>query len=553
MTVDAPVVIAGAGPTGVAVATLLGQHGVPSIVIERHHDIYPLPRAVHVDDEVFRILQQLGVGDAFRTVSQPGLGLRLVDSRHRVLAQFDRVSLDEHLFPQANMFDLPDLERLMRHNLDSYPRVTLLSGVELAAVHQGADQVVVTVTDEDGRTREITSQFLLGCDGATSVVRHAMGSSLVQLGFEQRWLVLDIRCPVEFNDWDGVHQVCDTHRAGTFMRIGRDRYRWEFQLLDGEGPDEFRDLAAMRKLIDPWASSLDDADLEVIRCVEYTFRAEVTDRWRRERIMILGDAAHLTPPFIGQGLGAGLRDAMNLAWKVAAVVDGADDALLDTYELERKPHATGLVNTAKMVGVAMTGGGRVADALRHLVLPRARLVPGLGSAVVGSATPALRPGPLVTRKSAGRLRGSLLPVCELTSDEGVSTIDAQLGVGWGLVVNRPIREDDRALADSLDAGLVSIDRGSSGRGCAELRRRFDHHKVEVVLVRPDRVVLAAGRTAKDIQRRIPALVSMDSSSSQGGPFADGGSNRERGDTAASRTLTRSFRRLKWCRGRRFLW
>jgi len=507
MTVDAPVVVAGAGPTGVAVATLLGQHGVPSIVIERHHDVYPLPRAVHVDDEVFRIVAQLGVGEAFRAVSQPGLGLRLVDRGHRVLAQFDRTALDDHLFPQANMFDLPDLERLMRRNLDNHPEVTLLSGVELTAVHQGADRVAVTVTDEDGDTREITSQFLLGCDGANSLVRRAIGSSLVQLGFEQRWLVLDIRCPVEFDDWDGVHQVCDTHRAGTFMRIGRDRYRWEFQLLDGEGPDEFRDTAALRRLIDPWASSVDDDDLEVIRCVEYTFRAEIADRWRRSRVVILGDAAHLTPPFIGQGMGAGLRDAMNLAWKVAAVVDGADEALLDTYELERKPHATGLVKTAKVVGVAMTGGGRVADALRHLVLPRARFVPGLGRAVVNSATPALRPGPLVTRRSAGELRGTLLPVCELSTDEGMTIIDAQLGAGWGLVLNRPIRQDDRALADSLDAGLVSIDRASSGRGCAGLRRLFDHHGVQAVLVRPDRVVLAAGRTAEDIAQRIPALVS----------------------------------------------
>lgn len=508
MTTDAPVVIAGAGPTGVAVATLLGQYGVSSIVVERHHDIYQLPRAVHLDDEVFRILQQLGVGDEFRAVSQPGLGLRLVDSRHRILAQFDRAPLDEHLFPQANMFDQPDLERLMRRNLDGYPQVTLLTGMELSAVHQGDHGVTGTVTDEDGHTREITSLFLLGCDGAHSSVRHAMGSSLVQLGFEQRWLVLDIRCPVEIDDWDGVHQVCDTHRAGTFMRIGRERYRWEFQLLDGEGPDEFRDVAALRGLIDPWVSSVDDADLKVIRCVEYTFRAEIADRWRHNRIMVLGDAAHLTPPFIGQGLGTGLRDAMNLAWKVAAVVHGADDALLDTYELERKPHATDLVKTAKMVGVAMTGGGRVADALRHLVLPRARSIPGLGSAVVNSATPVLQRGPLVTRKTAGELRGSLLPVCELSTDEGMSIIDVQLGAGWGLVVNRPIRQDDRELASSLDAGLVSIGRASAGRGCAGLRRLFHHHKVEAILVRPDRVVFAAGRTAQDIERRIAAFAAL---------------------------------------------
>ena len=164
---------------------------------------------------------------------------------------------------------------------------------------------------------------MLGCDGANSIVRAAIGATMRDLSFEQRWLVVDVATDADLDQWDGVHQVCDPVRAGTYMRIGPTRYRWEFRLLPGETADDFRNLAGTEAADRPVdLAACDHDELELIRVTEYTFRAQIADRWRRGNIFLLGDAAHLTPPFIGQGLGAGLRDAMNLAWKLAGVIAG---------------------------------------------------------------------------------------------------------------------------------------------------------------------------------------------------------------------------------------
>ena len=177
-------------------------------------------------------------------------------------------------------------------------------------------------------------------------MRGQIGSTMRDLKFEQRWLVVDVATDADLHQWEGVHQVCDPVRAGTYMRIGETRYRWEFRLLAGESAEDFRTSAALRSLIEPWTAGVSDDDSDLLRVAEYTFRAQIADRWRRGNVFLLGDAAHLTPPFIGQGMGAGLRDAMNLAWKLAGVLTGAlAPNLLDTYERERKPHARQMIGS----------------------------------------------------------------------------------------------------------------------------------------------------------------------------------------------------------------
>ncbi len=485
-----PVVVIGAGPTGVAAATLLAQYGVDSVVIERHQDIYPLPRAVHLDDEVHRILDALGVATQFRSVSQPGRGLRLVDRDLKVLAQFDR-GVAEDGIPQASMFDQPDLERLLRTNLEKYPEVELMSGTELLGLEQDEAHVVVHAKDSRGNPIELTADYVLGCDGANSLVREAMGSRTCDLGFEQRWLVIDLKCSVQFDDWDGVHQVCDTHRAGTYMRIGPDRFRWEFQLQEGETPADFGSLAELRSLLDAWVGDVADKDLEIIRVVEYTFRAMVADRWRKGRMFILGDAAHLTPPFIGQGMGAGLRDAFNLSWKLADVIHGRRaDALLDTYQAERKRHVRGLIRKAVLIGSAMTGGRRMATGLRRVILPRIHHLPGMRRLVLSSATPRLRRSALVRRRSAGSAAGSLVP----------QFFDEMLGARAGLLILGPVGQEDHALAGEL--GVVAT--------CAEPTEAsvswFKALGASAVLVRPDRVVAATGGSSAAVRRRLPTVL-----------------------------------------------
>lgn len=483
-----PVVIVGAGPTGVTAATLLAQHGVDSLVLDRWPDVYPQPRAVHLDDEIYRVIARLGMADEFATISRPTLGLRLVDNRFRVLGEFHREpSQSSNGFPQANMFDQPEFEALLRANLKRYPNAQLRGNAEVTAIRDVPGGARVTFSDRtDGRVHHVDADYVLGCDGANSVVRAETGSAMQDLKFEQRWLVVDVASDSDLHQWDGVHQVCDPVRAGTYMRIGPGRYRWEFRLLDGETADHFGTLETLRPLIASWVAEVADSEMTLLRVTEYTFRAQIADRWRRGNVFLLGDAAHLTPPFIGQGLGAGMRDAANLAWKIAGVHNGTLDAgVLDSYERERKPHTRHMIRLALAVGWAMTGGGRLGNAARRVLLPRLRLIPGLRDKVVDSRTPALRASALVCKsRPGGRLAGTLCPNPLLPNGQ---RLDAVIGAGFALITTSEPGAGDRALLERRGVVVVAAQPG----GALEAWLRGGH--ATAALVRPDRTVMRAGR------------------------------------------------------------
>jgi 3-(3-hydroxy-phenyl)propionate hydroxylase len=481
-----PVVIVGAGPTGVTVATLLAQYGVRCLVLDRWPGVYPQPRAVHLDDEIYRVIARLGIADEFAAISRPTLGLRLLDQRLRVLAEFTRdTSRSDNGFPQANMFDQPELEALLRANLQRYPNAQLRGDAEVIAVADRDGQVSVTFSDRiSGQLHEVHADYLLGCDGANSMVRAQIGSQIRDLGFEQRWLVVDIATDTDLRQWEGVHQVCDPVRAGTYMRIGSARYRWEFQLLGGESADDFATLAALRPLIAPWTIDVPDGELTLLRVTEYTFRAQIVDRWRRGNTFILGDAAHLTPPFIGQGMGAGMRDAMNLAWKIAAVCNGTlPPEVLESYEQERKPHTLQMIRLALNVGRAMTKGGRLGNLIRRIVLPRLRLIPGLHALVVDSTTPPLHSSPLVCKSSRRRqLAGTLCPNPLLP--EGHRFDDALGGKFAIITASRPGAADHTALR-RLGVAVLVTESGST------LHTWLRRGRATAAIVCPDRTVMRA--------------------------------------------------------------
>lgn len=503
MNTDVPVAVIGAGPTGVTVATLLAQYGIDCVVLDRWPTVYAQPRAVHLDDEVYRILDRVGVADAFAAISRPALGLRLLDRRLRPLAEFQRDSAGgPHGHPQANMFDQPELEALLRANLVHHPRVRLLGDVEVTDLAQDGDGPVrITAIDRThGEQLTVTAAYVLGCDGANSLVRNRIGSNMCDLRFEQRWLVVDIATSTELGQWEGVHQVCDPHRAGTYMRIGPTRYRWEFRLLPDESADDFASISALRPLIAPWTERVDDADLDLVRVTEYTFRAQLADRWRSRNVFLLGDAAHLTPPFIGQGMGAGLRDAMNLAWKLAGVLTGdLPEAVLDTYELERKPHARRMIGLALNVGRAMTAGGELGNFARSFVVPRIRLLPGLRSKVLDSTTPALDAGVLVERsRMPGRLGGRLCPNAPLPDGR---RLDDALGSGFALVTRVPLTAAQRDAVGARGARVHVSEPGSA------LANWLRSGHATAAIVRPDHTVLRAGRDLSALCRAMPTFSS----------------------------------------------
>jgi len=474
------VVIIGAGPTGATAAIMLAQRGIGCLVLDRYAEVYPMPRAVHFDDEVFRVFAGLGIADRVRAISRPAVGMRLVDRRLRTLAEFTRdPGAGEQGFPQANMFDQPELERLLRERLAELPGIELRGGVEVHTLEQipgGRAPVRVRYRDlVSGIEREVWADAVLACDGANSGTRTAIGARLEDLGFAQRWLVVDVHSPEPLHTYAGVQQVCDHERAGTFMMVTPGRYRWEFRMRPGERAEDLSD-AQVFDLIGPWLGGVDRAKLTVLRRTSYTFRGAVADRWRDRRVFLLGDAAHLTPPFIGQGMCAGIRDAANLAWKLALVLTGhAGERLLDTYESERRPYARRVVRMAILIGWMMTGGSARTAALRRATLRTVTRLPGAERKALTIAWPAFRPGALVA--AGNRAAGRITAQPRLRDGR---LLDEVLGSGFAIIYRGPAR---RCLTE---LGATTLDAGAD----PALAALLDAAGTDALLLRPDRVVAA---------------------------------------------------------------
>jgi 3-(3-hydroxy-phenyl)propionate hydroxylase len=525
--VQHPVIVVGAGPVGCTAALLLADYGIPVTLLERHTQPHPLPRAVHLDDEVARILGRISVSEGFLARSRPGSGLRLLDARHRVMAEFSRdQEAGVHGFPQANMFHQPDLEQLLFARVGEQPLIDCRRGAEVCGLEgtasplTGAPVRVCALVAEEPQT--FTGSVVLGCDGANSSIRELTGIPMEDLGFTERWLVVDIRVEGGLDTWDGVEQVCDPARAATFMQVTGDRYRWEFRLLDGEDEACLTTPEALGALLRPWTGRGDVAGLEITRSTSYTFRARLADQFQAGRVFLLGDAAHLTPPFIGQGLAAGLRDADNLTWKLADVLTGRADAdLLATYDTERRPHARAMVQKAVRVGWAMTGGQDRAAAVRRVALAAAVRSKHVREAMASTATPrlktgAMQPAPrLLPSGIPAALRpGGLIPNPLVSADDGTPLrLDAILA---GRTAVLTARRPSPALTGFCRRHGLALVRISSTPGTqapggpgthqdsewTDVRlangtppagmRALTAHPALTVIVRPDRVIAAAG-------------------------------------------------------------
>jgi 3-(3-hydroxy-phenyl)propionate hydroxylase len=520
--VQEPVIVVGAGPVGCTAALLLAGYGIPVTLLERHAQPHPLPRAVHLDDEVARVLGRIGVSEGFLARSRPGSGLRLLDARHRVMAEFSRdQKAGAHGFPQANMFHQPDLEQLLFARVGEQPLIDFRRGAEVCGLEGTASPLtaapvrVRALVAEEPQT--FTGTVVLGCDGANSSIRELTGIPMEDLGFTERWLVVDVRAEGGLDTWDGVEQICDPARAATFMQVTGDRYRWEFRLLDGEDEACLITPAALGELLRPWTGRGDLAGLEVVRSASYTFRARLADSFQAGRVFLLGDAAHLTPPFIGQGLAAGLRDADNLTWKLVEVLTGRADAdLLASYDTERRPHARAMVKKAVRVGWAMTGGQDRAAAVRRVALAAAVRSKHVREAMASTATPRLKTGAM---QPAPRLRpsgipaalrpGGLIPNPLVLARDGTPVrLDAILDGRTAVLTARPPESGLVELCHRHDLVLMRISASGTGAPAdpnadwADVRladgtppaalRALATHPALTVVVRPDRVIAAAG-------------------------------------------------------------
>ena len=386
------VAIVGYGPVGATLANLLDRLGLSVTIVEREAGVYHLARAGHFDAEVMRVFQSVGLADAIEPDTGVSTGMRFVDACGATLMEWKRGGAPG---PQGwvsdYMFHQPTLERRLRAGLEGSPRVEARLQCDVWAVEDRGDHVLLKAEDTvRSAPVEIRARWVVGCDGARSLVRRTIGSSHVDLGFRQRWLVVDVQERRELGIPLVSIQQCDPERPMYAGSTAHGMHRWEVMVKDDDDATTITRHDRVWDFIERSVRPIRREDGEITRAVTYTFESLIAEGWRRGRLLIAGDAAHRTPPFLGQGMCAGIRDAANLAWKLAAVCRGrADPALLDTYESERRPHVEAFIRGAIGAGefIQMSDPVKVAerdrmlrDSPRPFAPPDPALGPGLGDA-----------------------------------------------------------------------------------------------------------------------------------------------------------------------------
>ena len=456
MTDSGPeVAVIGYGPVGATLANLLGVAGIETCVYERSTEPYPLPRACHLDAEVMRIFQNVGLGDEMAALVEPSRGMLFVDTAGNTLFDYEDFVRDPILgWHEDYVFIQPELDAALRAGASRFDCVDVRLGVE--------------VSD----WRELPARWVVACDGAHSVSRRLAGIDFADLGYDQRWLVIDVMLSRAVDLPDIICQVCDSRRPATFVPSARNHRRWEFRLSEDESDEQAGDPQNVWRLLGPW---LRPGDGEVVRAAVYDFHATVAETWWQGRLLLAGDAAHQMPPFMGQGMCSGIRDAANLAWKLRAVLrDGAPEDLLDSYEVERRPHVERCIELS-------IEAGRLLD---EPVFPEpdtddgerwSRLPPLTGLfQQTGDAEPPFPVGHQARQ-----------PTVEV--DGRRCLLDDIAGPGWYLVSDGPA--GGGGLARVLDVTRLGDPDGW-------LRRLLGG--ASAVLIRPDRYVYGTAATAADV-------------------------------------------------------
>lgn len=461
---DCDVLIVGGGPTGITLALLLARRGVRVIVAEKEADIYPLPRAAHLDHEIIRILQECGVADEVMATSRHTARYDFLTADGQILLRFEGTDrIGPGGWPSANMIHQPSVEAALRRELASFANAQLLSACECLSFSEDAEGITARLAAPDGE-RTIRARYLVGADGARSPVRHAAGIAMDDLGFEEPWLVIDTQVLDYARLPDCNLQICDPARPTTCVLMGEGRHRWEFMILPGEDADQLACDDSIARLLEPWDVA---GAVTLERKAVYTFRARIAHQWRKGRVLLAGDAAHQTPPFAGQGMGSGLRDAANIAWKLDAVLrHGAGDALLDTYQSEREPNLRAMIQMAVMMGQTVCITDPAAAAARDVQMLAARAA---GHSPDGAVEyPPISSGTILAG-SAGA--GSYFP----QPVTAAARLDDVLGSGHWLITR------------------ASLDQPNLAPFRTALEQWLDAHNAPAVLVRPDRYVFGTGQ------------------------------------------------------------
>jgi 3-(3-hydroxy-phenyl)propionate hydroxylase len=498
------VVIVGAGPTGLTLANLLGCEGIDTLVIERNPGCVPEPRAIAIDGESLRTLQAVGLTDTVLPTLKQGFVADYINGAGEHLFTTD-LRPKPYGFCLQNSFDQPTLERQLRAGLDRFDCVQVRYSTALADFRQDDTAVSATVEPVDGDPYTLTADFLVACDGGRSTVRQALGIAMRGDRLPQKWLVVDT-VDRKLTGEPECRFFCDPARpAMTLLRPAGER-RWEWMLMEGESDEDMLSDQRISELLSPHT---DPDQVQVYRRCVYGFSAVVAERFREGRIFLAGDAAHMTPPFAGQGLNAGIRDARNLSWKLAAVSAGRMPmALLNSYNLERHDAAREIVDLAVMLGDQIQPTDAQAAAERDAVFAELNKDPDQAAAfgrdiIAPLFDVRLKQGWMGPDPQAGRL----LPQPEVSTGGQTSLLDDSLGDGF-IALNglgtpvpeawrqHPLWQALRPTEHPLDPSLQDFAGPEAG---------------SLLLIRPDRFVLAtltadsAFDTLEELHRALSAM------------------------------------------------
>ena len=502
-----PVVVVGAGPVGLTVANLLGQDGINVLVVERNAATVDHPRAIVLDDEGARTLQAFGVADGFLKHTIEGDGARYFDDNGQCFGSVG-AGPRTYGFAKRHFMYQPELEAELVQSLSRFSSVDLRFGWNVTGISQDPSGVTIACMTPEG-ARTIRCDWLLACDGGRSPIRQWAGIDFIGSTYEQDWIVLDLKADPDQVNYSRFY--CSTSRPAVSVPAPRGGRRYEFMLLDGETGAEMLTDESIGRLIAPYRAFRKE---DVIRRAIYTFHARIASRMRQGRVLLLGDAAHLTPPFAGQGMNAGLRDAHNVAWKLSMLVKGlADSSVLDSYDDERRAPAWAMIQLAVAMGQLVMPKGAEQTALRAMLLKMLESFPGAQDYFLQMK---FKPAPrydgglfvdIDRQPYEASLVGQMLPqpVVKLASGKTVR-LDEVLGPGFALIAQSEkdaltLSKLEHPFWQQLKPSLIYIsgeDRlvapGASVTPVSAMDgfvRPLRTHRDQIMLVRPDRYVAGA--------------------------------------------------------------
>lgn len=484
---ESSVLIVGAGPAGLTLANLLGCEGVATVLVERNPGCVPEPRAVALDGESLRALQAVGLADTILGNIRQGFVADYINGDGVKLFSTD-LTARPYGFCLQNTFDQPTLERQLLDGLARFPCVTVAHSTELVSFAQDSDGVTAQLRDGAGNTQALRTGFMVGCDGGRSGVRQHLGIAMVGDRLPQRWLVVDT-VDTHLGDEPACRFYCDPQRpAMTIIRPGAER-RWEWMLVGDERSEDMLEDSRIRQLL---AEHTDPGRVDVYRKCVYSFSAVVAERFSDGRVFLAGDAAHMTPPFAGQGLNAGIRDVRNLSWKLARVVAGSlPTSLLSTYDLERREAARAMVELAVALGDQIQPTDPAIAAGRDAMFAELNKDPAAATAFGADAIAPLSD----VRLPAGwfihdGFGGRMLPQPRVRDGAREVLLDEVLGTGFCALVRTGTGLPPELAAHPLWRSLAPTLYATTAEGAGALGEFIATDASGITLVRPDRFVLA---------------------------------------------------------------